>query len=63
MDPVNGEVILTNSTYYASVAIYSCNEGYDLVGETNRTCLVSGNWSDSAPICIAGTVPQWHLTR
>ena len=55
MDPVNGAVTLTNSTYYASVAIYSCNNGYNLVGETSRTCLVSGSWSDSAPTCT-GTV-------
>ena len=50
MDPVNGAVSLTNTTYN-STATYSCNDGFNLVGDTTRTCLASGNWSDSAPTC------------
>ena len=50
-DPANGAVSLTNTTYN-SVATYSCNNGYNLVGDTTRTCQASGSWSETAPTCI-----------
>ena len=41
-----------------SVAIYSCNTGYVLVGQTTRVCedtnggtMTTGTWSGSAPTC------------
>ena len=50
MDPANGAVSLTTTTYN-SVATYSCNDGYTLVGDTSRTCLDDGSWSGTAPTC------------
>lgn len=48
--PDNGAVndILTT---YQSVATYQCNIGYNLIGESNRTCQANGNWSGMEPIC------------
>ena len=50
MDPENGAVTVTNITFN-STATYSCNDGYILVGDTTRTCLASGLWSGTAPLC------------
>ena len=43
-----------NSTSYNSTAIYSCENGYNLVGVAERTCLSSGNWSGDPPSCEIG---------
>ena len=48
--PSNGEVMVS-TTEFGSTATYSCNDGYTLEGVSTRTCLASGSWSDSAPIC------------
>ena len=42
--PENGAVSID------SLATYSCNEGYDLVGNVTRECL-GGSWSGSSPQC------------
>ena len=34
-----------------TVATYSCADGYELVGEENRTCLVGGTWTAAEPQC------------
>ena len=37
-----------------SVAVYTCDEGYELTPETEhyaRVCLPGGEWSGSAPTC------------
>ena len=47
-DPENGIVEIDESF---SLATYSCNSGYQLVGNTTRVCLSSGEWSDSEPVC------------
>ena len=46
-DPGNGNVTLTVGT----TATYSCNTGYNLVGDSTRTCQATGKWSGSAPTC------------
>jgi len=35
-----------------SVVVYSCNEGYMLLGNQNRTCLTNGKWSGDTPVCV-----------
>ena len=50
-DPVNGQVSHTAGTTFGQTATYSCNTGYNLVGDSTRTCQASGNWSGSAPTC------------
>ena len=50
-DPADGSVTLTTGTTFGRTAIYSCNTGYNLVGDSNRTCQATGNWSGSAPTC------------
>ena len=60
--PANGQVI-HNETVFGSVANYSCNALYSIVGDASRECLANGIWSGIEPRCefdnleaIIGTV-------
>ena len=50
-DPANGQVTLTTGKSFEQTATYSCDTGYNLVGNSTRTCQATGNWSESAPTC------------
>ena len=50
-DPGNGSVNHTAGTTFRQTTTYSCDTGYNLVRDSNRTCPVEGNWSGSAPTC------------
>ena len=50
-DPANGQVDQTTGTAVGQTATYSCNTGYNLVGNSTRTCQATGNWSEGAPTC------------
>ena len=50
-DPANGSVNHTAGTTFGQTATYSCDTGYNLVGDSTRTCQATGNWSGSAPTC------------
>ena len=50
-DPANGRVDHTAGTSLGQTANYRCNTGYNLVGNSTRTCQPIGNWSGSAPTC------------
>lgn len=46
----NGQRSLVATTAF-SIATYSCNRGYNLVGNRTRTCLPSGSWNGTIPDC------------
>lgn len=48
--PKDGKVIISGTTP-GSVATYSCNPGFILVGLFKRTCQINGKWSGNAPTC------------
>ena len=50
-DPLNGMVTVTGLSA-RDVATYSCNVGFQLVGNSQRTCQTVGEWSLEPPICI-----------
>ena len=50
-DPANGQVSHPDGTMTGQTATYSCNTGYNLVGESFRTCQATGMWSGSEPTC------------
>ena len=50
-NPANGKVNHTAGTTFGQNATYSCDPGYNLVGENTRTCQATGNWSGSASTC------------
>lgn len=46
-EPVAGHVVVGSD----GVAIYSCDFGYRLLAEPNRTCERDGHWMGHAPQC------------
>ena len=50
-DPENGQVDHTAGTSLGQTANYRCNTGYNLVGDSTRTCQATGEWSGSEPTC------------
>ena len=50
LDPANG-VVSTTGYGVGDIAIYTCNEGYVLLGSDTQTCLSSGQWSGSPATC------------
>ncbi|KAF1651765.1 hypothetical protein FQA23_0003049, partial [Aptenodytes patagonicus] len=53
-DPENGRAVVLTDLLFGSKVNYTCDEGYKLVGGSQRTCEVSGtrvSWSGDAPVC------------
>ena len=50
----NGGLLLNGSTP-GEIATYFCNDGYQLVGNTTRTCQENGEWSGQPPECVQCT--------
>ena len=49
-NPTNGQVSF-NGTLFGSIATYMCNAGFDLIGNAQRMCQASGDWSGDEPVC------------
>ncbi|XP_078580606.1 uncharacterized protein LOC144864418 isoform X3 [Branchiostoma floridae x Branchiostoma japonicum] len=49
--PTNGYT--RGSFLQGSVVLFGCDDGYDLIGSVNSTCLANGQWSDPLPTCRA----------
>ena len=72
-DPENGNVNVTRAVdtgvTEGSIADYTCNMGYQLIGEDQtRTCMSNGMWSGEEPTCIRmkNALPIYiyaHITR
>lgn len=48
--PTNGKIHITKVSY-GGVATFQCDDGYDLIGPTSRTCGLDGKWSKTNPEC------------
>ena len=49
-DIENGDIIFEDTVYQATVT-YSCDRGYNRVGDRTRICGKDEKWSGSAPVC------------
>ena len=49
-----GSVSLTGTTF-GSVATYTCQLGYSVVGSLTRLCGANGEWSGQEPVCEGGS--------
>ena len=45
-------VVMTIETGLGAVTTYTCNEGYNLVGEAQRTCQADEQWDGTVPNCM-----------
>ena len=41
-----------SGTGFEDTANYACNDGFQLIGSTERTCLSTAMWSGSKPTCV-----------
>ena len=48
--PSNGTRTATTFTFPNTVT-YTCNEGFNLIGNRSRRCLSGGQWSGGLPTC------------
>ncbi|XP_078664132.1 P-selectin-like [Branchiostoma floridae x Branchiostoma belcheri] len=48
---------MTGSHFYQDVATFTCDSGYDLVGNTAITCQADTTWSGPAPTCTRKECP------
>ena len=49
--PANGGISFSAGTIFGSVAIFTCNTGYDIIGMESRFCLVDELWNGTTPSC------------
>ena len=49
---VSGGGVCYSGDRVGSVAVYFCDDGYTLEGDTTRECLSSGLWNGSTPQCV-----------
>ena len=49
----NGVFDISRGMNYLSVAHYTCNEGYRLVGISIITCQLDQQWSGPSPTCLS----------
>lgn len=54
---VNG-IVSPPSGSFGDLASFSCNAGYRLFGSSNRTCLATGLWSSTSPVCVPLACPD-----
>ena len=50
--PLNGRVEFPVPIVYQSEAVYTCDMGYNLVGNSSRYCLDDGVWGGTEPSCV-----------
>ena len=48
--PMNGTVT-SNGIFVTSVAEFTCDFGFELIGDTPRVCQLNGVWSNMVPEC------------
>ena len=60
-DPANGQVSHTAGTTYQLTATYSCDTGYNLVGDSTRTCQATGVWSGRESICQGMLLLEYYV--
>ena len=59
-DPDNGAVTV-NGRGAGDTADYSCNTGYELVGDMTRTCMSNSQWSGEEPSCQLSPGNELHV--
>lgn len=62
--PAVDKAIMEGSKFGIGDAIfYTCEEGYDLVGDFTRVCQQDGSWSNKAPECYPVNCPEPEMVN
>ena len=59
--PNNGNVNQFGNTP-GSLALYGCDDNFELSGDMSRECGPNGQWTGEAPLCEGEEVVQWHTS-
>ena len=59
-EEIDNSLTVIRGNHVGDTTHYTCNSGFHLIGESIRTCLPSGDWSDEDPACdpVVCPVPQ-----
>lgn len=61
----NGKVFL-DKTSYGGIATFKCDDGYEMIGEAQKTCGLNGKWSGVNPECasrvVVGIILYTHIS-
>ena len=60
---VSGGGVCYSGDSVGSVAVYFCDDGYTLEGDTTRECLSSGLWNGTTPQCVERPGENAHSTN
>ena len=55
---VSDGVVCYSGDSVGSVAVYFCDDGYKVQGDSTRECLSSGLWNGTTPLCVPDTVVE-----
>ena len=58
--PDNGNVNQLGNTP-GDLALYACNDNFELSDGIPRECGPDGQWTGEAPLCEGKQVVQWHI--
>ena len=58
--PENGTVTV-NGVTTGDTAVYSCEDGYELVGDQTRTCMSNSQWSGQTLSCQISPGNELHV--
>lgn len=47
----NGDVFCSDTNNVDSICVANCNEGFEMIGESDSICLGNGRWSTTLPEC------------
>ena len=57
-DPANGQVDTSGGTTFGSLANYTCDASFILLGVTTRMCQADEQWSGDEPTCGKCMAPK-----
>ena len=49
---VENGMVTSNGSFVTSIATFTCNCAYELIGDSQRICQLDGMWSNMVPECI-----------
>ena len=56
-------VVTVEGTHQGSMAHYTCDDGYTLVGPATRECLITATWSGHTPVCVPNNANKSKINR